>query len=257
MSGLDNPSGIAVSSDGVIERGGLSLLSKDGQKVRTIGSDIPDPTAVAVDGTGNIYAVSSGKVFKLNYDGEVKAVSSEQRPSQFGIAVSQSNVFFGGTETEPNIFRPVEILVLKFDTDLKLITSFTVFSIDSKLACDRAGNLCVINLNEVKVLSQDGTALRTITFKGQPVEPLAMKWCTNNKPGHIIHVDYNTYIFVTHSQFPTKQKPNKSIYFALYLYLTKLVHLLPHYNTHCCGITTDEDGFIYICDPRGFITVFH
>ena len=247
IDGLHDPRGIAMGSDGVlvvIEEGGLSLLSKDGQRIRTIGSGIPRPTAVAVDGTGNIYTVSSGNVFKLNYDGEVKGDYLQQKYRNFGIAVSQDNVFFGGVqEIQPGTISRV---ILVFDTDLKLCTSFSISS-SGQLACDSAGNLCVVDHIGVTVFSPNGTRLRTIMLNRR-------KSFFNT----VNHVDYNNYIYVTYTYgsifaFVGNPISRTSVFNKAGTFVTSLEH---SYSPR--GITTDEDGVMYICNSEnGCIEVFH
>ena len=258
IDGLLNPHEIATSSGGmivVIEHGGLSLLSKDGQRIRTIGLDMPRPTAVAVDGTGNIYTVSSGKVYKLNYDGEVKGVSSDQNLRNFGIAVGQGNVFFGGTIAKSNTISGV---VRVFDIDLKLITSFNISSSNFKLSCDSAGNLHVHNLTEfeVNVFSPDGTRLRTIR---PTLESLITYTYASWDTCMVQHVDCNTYIYVTRCTSIVDQTLDQntlSITFVFDKACTLLTSLQHSYLPSV--ITTDEDGFMYFCNcEKGCIEVFH
>ena len=255
IDGLHDPRGIAMGSDGVIvviEEGGLSLLSKDGQRIKTIGSDIPRPTAVAVDGNGNIYTVSSGNVFKLNYDGEVKGDYLQQKYRNFGIAVSQHNVFFGGTqEIQPDTISRV---ILVFDTDLKLCTSFGISS-SSPLACDSAGNLCVINPTgtEVEVFFPNGTRLRSIMLSKTPVLSSQSVMVSLLFGANHMHVDYNHCIYVTYIKIFFSFSSGILVFNKAGSFVTSFRH-----SYSPCGITTDEDGFMYICNSeKGCIEVFH
>ena len=234
----------------VCEYNRVSVYNKDGQKIKTIESVCSgiriynlDPSGVAVDGSGNMYITdaNSHRLFKLDSDGKlVKSVGGEgEKPGKFnrldGIAISEDNKVFVCDWDNHRI----QI----FDTDLDFISCFGTkghgegeFQWLRDLAIDGAGNLYVTDRDNhrIQVFSQSGTFLRTFGRSG-------------SRPGELskpqgIHVDHD-WVYVTEGD-----NHRVSVFTTSGEFITSFrgggegEFILPH------GITTDEDGYVYVCD---------
>ena len=257
IGGLNCPWRMVTTRNGemiVCESSGVSVYTKDGQKIKTVESVQSGiriynltTTGVAVDGNGNMYITdfNSHRLFKLDSDGNVvKSVGGEgEKPGKFncpdGIAISEDNKVF--------VCDRINCRIQIFDTDLNFISCFGTkghgegeFQCPSDLAIDGAGNLYVTDENNhrIQVFSQSGTFLRTFGRRG-------------SRPGELslprgIHVDHD-WVYVT-------DWGNNCV--SVFTTSGEFITSFGNFGSYgregefCfpCGITTDEDGYVYVCD---------
>ena len=256
ITGLDNPHMIATTGSGdlvVSEEYKISFISKDG-KIRSIDTTSVrsairkyklDPTGVAVDEDGNIYATDceSHRLSKFNSDGKlVKTVGGKGgRTGQFdfpwGIALSKDNKVF---VCDKNNHR-----IQVFDTNLKFISCFGKkgsgegeFRYPYDLTFDPAGNVYVTDSNNhrVQVFSQNGTFLRTFGRHGSGPGDLSYPWG--------IHVDHD-YVYVA------EHGNNRvSVFYISGAFVASFGRRGYEEGelSNPYGIAIDQDRFLYVCD---------
>ena len=120
-----------------------------------------------------------------------------------------------------------------FDTDLKFIRCFGSWGSGEEVyPCHLAyGNLYVADSDIVQVFSQGDTFLRT--FGSERLEA-----------PYGIHVDHG-YVYVADSD-----RNCVLVYTTFGTFITKFGNMGCEEGElkNPCGITTDEDGFVYVCD---------
>ena len=257
ITGLDEPKMIATTGSRelvVSENYKISFISRDGKKIRRIDtisvrSGIRryklDPWGVAVDEDGNIYVtdVESHRLSKFNSDGRlVKTVGGEggrtgQFDSPYGIALSKDSKLF---VCDKNNHR-----IQVFDINLKFISCFGIegsgegeFSYPNDLTFDPAGDVYVTDSinHRVQVFSQNGTFLRTFGSRGSGPGDLSYPWSICVDHGYVYvaeHGNNRVSVFYTFGKFITSFGRRGSGEGKL---------------SYLCGITTDQDGFLYVCD---------
>ena len=178
----------------------------------------------------------SHRLFKITSDGKVlKSVGGRSGGHGYAygdIALTKDKKVFV-FDTTFNQYR-VEI----FDANLKLISCCSEGAQGQTfrgLATDSSGNLYIASLpGQIQVFSRSGTILRTITKKSSGPYEL--------KDPKGIHVDHD-YVYVTDSEE------------NCVLVFTTSGEFITSFGKHGngefsspVGITTDEDGFVYVCD---------
>ena len=255
ITGFNAPWMIVTTGSGelVSENHKISIISRDGKKIRSIDTTSVrsgirryklDPTGVAVDEDGNIYVVDceSHRLSKFNADGKlVKTVGGKGgRTGQFdwphGIALSKDNKLF---VCDSNNNR-----IQVFDTNLKFIGCFGKegsgdgeFRYPIDLTFDPVGDVYVTDRYNhcVQVFSQSGTFLRTFGSYG-------------SGPGDLsyprgIHVHYD-YVYVV--EFGNGRV---SVFYTSGEFITLFGRRSSGGELiDPCGITIDQDGFLYVCD---------
>ena len=267
MKGLDDVHRIAVSNRGELvmtqskylsETGRLSILSKDGQVIRSVDSVRIDtsehklnPCGVAVDNKGNIYITDGTTQGLMKFDSTLKLVKSSgghgDKMGQFafpdGIELSQNGKLF--------VCDWGNHRIQIFSTDLNFVSCFGSygsgegkFKYPCDLSFDGAGNLYVVDEYKlrVQVFSESGTFLRSFWKDGSRSHGLL--------PSRSIHVDHDR-VYVTEgsggqvSVFDTSGIFNGSFGQLL---------LWP------VSIATDQDGFVFVSDDaydgNGHLYVF-
>ena len=251
IEGLDSPYGVVVTSNDhliVAEENCISVRDLHGKLIKRIGPledglqrvDIyPYGVVISNDGVMFVTDVGSHRLLKLSCDGTLlKAAGSRgEDPGQFdgpcGIALISNKLFIcDGSNHRVQVF----------DTDLNFLDSFGTrgsgegeFSWPYDISIDRDGCLYVTDYanSRVQVFSQSGSFLRSFGKRGSGPGEL-------NGPGGI-HV-HNEHVYITEvdscrrvSVFTTSGE------FAF--------SFEPGQSGCGYGITTDRDGYLYVCHP--------
>ena len=245
------PWGIALNSYGdilVTENGAdrVAVIDGFGKTVRTIGSgQLRNPTGLAVDSSDNVYVASEHSLLKFTQSGElVKTVGMRgNKYGEFdcpmGVCIHHEQVYLCDLLNER---------VQVFDLNLRFLRSFTITdtlgSQITDLAFDSVGKIYAVNRHCNKVLILDPVTLKYEPDFGQRGENLS------NPTG--IHIA--EYVYVSDCS-------NHRI----------VVYSLSGECVACFGregqapgslkqphsITTDANGFIYVCDfGNGRVQVF-
>ena len=256
IGGLHYPWMIATTGSGEIvvsEIDKISFISRDGERIRSIDTTSVrsgirryelSPRGVAVDEDGNIYVtdVNSHRLCKFNSNGKlVKTIDGKgSKTGQFdcplGIALSKDNKLF---VCDKNNCR-----IQVFDTNMKFISCFdkegsgeSEFIYPYDLTFDPAGDVYVTDCNThcVQVFSQNGTFLRAFgrcgSRRGELAEPQG------------IHVDHD-YVYVVESG-----NHRVSVFYTSGEYITSFGKWgYKEGLIYPCGITIDQDRFLYVCD---------
>ena len=227
----------------------ISIISTDGERIRSIDTTSVrsgirkyklNPRGVAVDEDSNVTDVESHRLSKFNSDGKlVKSVGGQGgKTGQFdyphGIAISQDNKLF--------VCDTCNHRIQVFDTNLKFVFRF-VGSGEGEmispydLTFDPAGSVYVADRDNhrVQVFSQNGTYLRTFGVHGSGPGELSYPRGIHVDHGHVYVADKgNNRISTFHksgafiTSFGRRDSGGELQY--------------PR------GITTDQDGFLYVCD---------
>ena len=256
---LRGPCRVATTSSGelvVSEYHKVSIISRDGKRIRSIDTTsvrsgirrykLDGPRGVAVDKDSNIYVTDweSHRLSKFKSDGKlVKSVGGEVgRTGQFdfprGIALSQDNKLFVCDSDNHRI--------QVFDTNLKFVFCFGKAGSGEgemnqpyDLTFDPAGSVYVADSNNhcVQVFSQNGTYQRTFGERDSGLGELS----------------YPVGIHVDHDHVYVAEEGNDcvSIFQTSGAFITSFGRWdgggdLQYPN----GITTDQDGFLYVCDTH-------
>ena len=249
IEGLGNPCGVVVTSNEhlvVTENYYISVRDLHGKLIKRIGPledelqrvDI-NPCGVAVNNDGVMFVtdVGSRRLLKLSCDGMLlKAAGGRGKdPGQFdgprGITLISNKLFVCDRDNHR---------VQVFDTDLNLLNSFGTygcgegeFSRPYDISTDRDGCLYVVDYgnHHVQVFSQSGSFLRSFGKRGSGPGELS-------GPGGI-HV-HNEHVYITEWDFPRVSVFTTSGEFASSFTVGQ---------SGCeYGITTDRDGYLYVCD---------
>ena len=230
------------------EKNYISVRDLHGKLIRRIGPledglqrvDI-SPTGVAVGNDGVMFVTdfSSRRLLKLSCDGTLlKAAGGRgEGPGQLddphGIALISNKLFICDSDNHR---------VQVFDTDLNFLDSFGTrgsgegeFRWPLDISTDRDGCLYVADCanDRVQVFSQSGSFLRSFGKRGSGPGELS-------KP-HGIHV-HNEHVYITEWDCPHVSGEFASS-FAVG-------------QSECgYGITTDRDGYLYVCHSSGCIYI--
>ena len=250
IEGLDSPWRVVITSNEhlvVTENGSISIHDLHGKLIRRIGPledglqrvDIKSyGVAVSKGGVMFVTDFSSHRLLKLSYDGKLlkDAVGRGKDPGQFddprGIALISKKLFVcDGSNHRVQVF----------DTDLNFLDSFGTrgsgegeFSLPLDISTDRDGCLYVSDCAYgcVNVLSQSGSFLRSFGKLGRGLGELSGP-CG-------IHV-HNEHVYITELGCPRVSVFTTSGEFASSFTVGQ---------SGCGrGITTDRDGYLYVCDP--------
>ena len=272
IEGLNDPRSVVVTSNEnlvVTEKDSISVRDLQGKLIRRIGpredgllrgiheyiyyrmfgiheDRLHGPYGVAVcnDGVMFVTDVGSHRLFKLSCDGTFKATGGRGKdPGQFndpyGITLISNELFVCDRDN----YR-----VQVFDTDLNLLHSFGTRGSDegefspSDISTDRDGCLYVADYANgcVQVFSQSGSFLRSFGKYGSGPGELS-------KPRGI-HV-HNEHVYITEWDSPRVSVFTTSGEFASSFTVGQ---------SGCVrGITTDRDGYLYVCDPLSNCIYIH
>ena len=261
IEGLNSPIRVVVTSDEklvVTEEDSISVCDLHGKLIRRIGPledglqrvDI-NPTGVAVNNDGVLFVTDFGshRLLKLSCDGTLlKATGGRGKdPGQFsdpcGITLISNKLFVCDSGNHR---------VQVFDTDLNFLDSFSTrgscegeFSCPLDISADRDGCLyvaeCGMNGMHVQVFSQSGSLLRSF---GKPrCGPIILSVpCAihvHNEHVYFTKLFFNQLsvsVFTTSGEFASSFEGGQS--------------------GGGCGITTDRDGYLYVCHHlRGCISI--
>ena len=262
IRGLKDPRMIATTGSGelvVSEINKISFITKDGERIRSIDTTSVrsgirsyklNPRGVAVAEDGNIYVtdVGSHRLSKFNSDGKlVKTVGGRGgRTGQFdwphGIALSKNNKLF--------VCDTCNHRIQVFDTNLKFIRCFGKkgngkgeFIHPYDLTFDPAGDVYVTDTDNhhVQVFSQNGTFLRTFGRRGSGTGELDTPFG--------ICVDHD-YVYIVE-----EGNHRLSVFYTSGAFITSFGRREGELSDPC-GITIDQDGFLYVCSSCTSIQVF-
>ena len=249
IEGLDIPKGVVVTSNEhlvVTERHYISVRDLHGKIIRRIGPledglqrvDInPYGVVISNDGVMFVTDLGSDRLLKLSCDGTLLNASGGRGkdPGQFdssrGIALISNKLFVCDCDSHR---------VQVFDTDLNFFDSFgTRGSGEGEFICpfdistDRDGCLYVADYanGRVQVFSQSGSFLRSFGKHGSGPGELS-------GPGGI-HV-HNEHVYITELASPHVSVFTTSGEFASSFEVG--------HSGFGHGITTDRDGYLYVCD---------
>ena len=253
---LNGPCMVATTSIGelvVCEDHKISLIGRHGGRIRSIDTTSVrsgirryklNPLGVAVDEDSNIYVTDweSYRLSKFNSDGKlVKSVGGKGgKTGQFdfpsGIALSQDNKLF--------VCDTINLRIQVFDTNLKFVFCFGKagsgegeMSWPYDLTFDPAGSVYVADSgnHRVQVFSQNGTYLRTFGVLGSG--PGELYWPRG------IHVDHD------HVYVAEEGNNRISLFNTSGAFITSFGRRGSGRELNSPrGITTDQDGFLYVCD---------
>ena len=259
IEGLNYPSTAVVvtSNEHLVatEKDSISVLDLHGKLIGRIGPleyglkrvDI-NPYGVVISNDGVMFATDRGsdRLLKLSCDGMLlkaaggwgKDLGQFDKPR--GITLVSNKLFVCDSDNDR---------VQVFDTDLNFLDSFGTrgsvegkFSWPSDISTDRDGSLYVADTlnHRVQVFSQSGSFLRSFGKRG-------------SGPGELsapvgIHV-HNEHIYIT-ERFSRRVS----------VFTTSGEFASSFKAEHCvcvCGITTDRDGYLYVCDPDTHCIYIH
>ena len=258
IEGLNRPFGVVVTSNEhlvVTENNYISVRDLHGKLIRRIGPledglqrvDInPHGVVISNDGVMFVTDVGSHRLFKLSCDGTLlKAAGGRGKdPGQFdhprGITLSSNKLFVCDSDNHR---------VQVFDTDLNFLDSFGTtgsgegeFSCPLDISTDRDGCLYVADTlnHRVQVFSQSGSFLRSFgkysSGPGELSAPCGIH--VHNEHVYITElVSRRVSVFTTSGEFASSFTVGQS---------------------GCgFGITTDRDGYLYVCDPDTHCIYIH
>ena len=248
VAGLDNPYDVAVNSHGdviVSEWGAyrVSVLDSTGKVIRRVGDrseQINYPAGVAVDRDDNVYVASEHKLQKFSRNGHlIKTVGQKgNKEGEFnlplGVRLHNSHVYICDKDNNR---------IQVFDCELNFIRTIgstnsgkgalnTPFDLDF----DAEGNAYIVDYdNRVLVLDTSGQFIREFGHKegkGRLEEPTAIHII-----GEFVYVSdsghHRIAVYETSGKFVTSfGREGKGV---------------EEFDGPCC-ITSDHNGFIYVCD---------
>ena len=242
---LSEPSGVALNSQGDLyitecSASKVSVLDNTGQVCQTSSSmarHLTHPTGIATDADDNVYVACEHKLLKFDKDGELIQHTGSEGSVQGkfhcpkGVKVHNKQVYTCDSENHRiQIFS----LSLEFIRSIGTVGSRVgQLSRPQDLAVDGKGNLYVTDMgnNRVQVLSPSGRYIHQFGHKGDGklsapsgIHLLGDYVFVADSGGHRIAV------FQCSGQFVS----------AFGLSGDK-----PHYH----AITSDCNGFVYVCDP--------
>ena len=246
IEGLDSPFRVVVTSNEhlvVTERDYISVRDLHGNLIRRIGplevghwrEDI-NSFGVVISNGGVMFVtdVDSHRLLKLSCDGTLlrAAGGRGEDPGQFhnphGITLISNKLFIcDGSNHRVQVF----------DTDLNFLDSFGTrgsgegeFSCPLDISTDRDGCLYVADNHHVQVFSQSGSFRRSFLMRGSGPGELS-------GPGGI-HV-HNEHVYITERLSPRVSVYTTSGEFACSFETGQ--------SWSGWGITTDRDGYLYVC----------
>ncbi len=245
-----NPYCIAIAGEKMVvgEGNSLSLYSMKDQQLQAVStlSQYIEATGVAIDERGNTYMADINSDRVLKFSSNLKVVKSVGgrgvKQGQFfrphGVALSKD-----GTRLFVCDSKNHRIQVL--NTDLRVLGCFGRHGSGQgelnhpvDVSCDSVCRVYIADIwnSRVQVFSHVGCFLRTISHRG-------------SGPGEVdcprgIHVDHD-WVYVT-------EEGNRRV--SVFTVSGKFIASFggQHLNSPQ-GITTDEDGYVYVCDFQGSI----
>ena len=231
----------------VTERGSISVFDLHGKLIRTIGYLEDglqrvgiDPTGIAVNNDGEMFVtdIGSHRLLKVSCDGKLlqAAGGMGKDPGQFhnprGITLNSNKLFVCDCNNDR---------VQVFDTDLNFLDTFGTtgsgkgeFNWPYDITADRDRYLHVADFNNhrVQVFSHSGLFQRSFgKFGSGPGE-------LNSPAGIHIH---NEHVYITEWE---------SLRVSVFTKSGKFASFFPFgHSGRGCGITTDRDGYLYVCHP--------
>ena len=250
IRGLTSPCFSSINSEGeiiVTEIGGdVTVFNKEGKKPKKINSsdyNIKDPRGVAVDEADNIYIADcdNHKIMKFNKEMElVKEVKQdsesddEQYSRLWGVAVVGDEVMVCDNKYK---------CVMVYTKELVYVRQIGSpgegpgqFNIIRDVSSDEHGNLYVSDAGNhlVQVLSNGGEYLHSIGCDGNRLYwPVGI--CVSGQYVYVADNDnHNISVYTTMGEYVTtlggQEGSNEGEY------------------SYPCGVCTDKDGYIYVCD---------
>ena len=238
LTGLTGPYRLIVSAGKIIvaERYGncVNVRNLDGSIIKTIGDgQMEKPGGVALDSTGNIYVTSNHKLQKFSMAGELLKDIGSHKPgtenSEFntprGIVINNQKVYICDSQNGR---------IQVFDLNLTFVKNIISDVKDPQdIALDRERNeiyVCEKGSNRICVFNNKGKKVRQF---GEPEKGSTIRL----SDPHGIHI-YDKYILVS-----AESINGIMVYDTSGKYLTSITEFhLPR------GITSDENGLIYICE---------
>ena len=235
IGGLKRPWGIAINSHGEIFvtewwRDKVSVFGTNREN-RTIGSrgtgdgKFMYPAGIDIDADDNVYVASELKLQKFNRNGEhVKSADSNKEIR--GVKVHNNKVYVCDRDNQ----------ILVYDLELTLIRQFGTrgtgegkFINPYDIDFDAKGNAYVVDSgnNRVQVLKEDGQYQRGFGM-GKLNTP-----CGIHISGEYVYVSQSTKVVV----FRTSGE-----------YVTTIATTIGEKLGRVCGITTDSNETLYVCD---------
>ena len=261
IRGLNSPQFSAINSEGEIiitEWGGdVTVFDKEGNKLRKIKSsdyNIKDPRGVAVDETDSIYITDyeNHMIMKFNKEMKlVKEVSVKQDSMLWGVAVVGDEVMVCDNKHG---------CVMVYNKELEYVRQIDSpgqgpgqFKYIRDVSSDEHGNLYVsehgnlyahvsvsISLNQVHKLPRHSHRIQVLSNGNKYLRSIDCDGRLNFPRGVCVSGQY-VYVAGNH---------NISVYTTMGEYVTTLGQKGSdegEYN-YPCGVCTDKDGYIYVCD---------
>ena len=255
IDGIKGPRGIALNRKGNLlvsewNGGKIVELNKFGQHVRSFGTHLHHPAAIATDDAGNSYVTDAAgehtRIVKFSPDGKVmkefgrQGVNSGEFKNPRGLAISQQNELYVCDRDNDRI--------QVFSKNLGFIRSIDIRAVDTQrthpckpndLTFDRAGNMYITDIrnNCIHCMTVSGQFLLSFSSEG-------------DAPGYLagpesIHCDNKGFLYVT------EYKNHRVSVFKLNGDFVSKFGVLGSGDSELkfpMGIVTDEDGFVYVCE---------
>ncbi len=214
------------------------ILNEEGKRLRSSrelghGINIKNPTCVAIDSSDNIFLTDFGgsKIFKLSIMLQLLDMTTVQDSQLWGVAVVGDEVMVCDSKNN---------CVLVYTKELKYVRSISWLSSDQNndISPDDQGNLYVCDYmnSSIHVLSNSGEFLRTMECVVSGAKRLGnlRGLCISSQ--YLFAANWNSHtvsVYTTEGEHVTSfgrcGKDVGDIY-------------------HPCGVSVDEDGFVYVCD---------
>ena len=240
IRGLTYPYFVAINSEReiiVTESGrDVTVFDKEGKKLRKIDY-IKNFSGVAVDETDSIYIADYGNNMIMKFNKEmkfVKEVSVKQDSELWGVAIVGDEVMVCDDKNSCVMVYTKELeYVRQIDSPGKGPGQFNVIH---DISSDEHGNLYVSDAgnHRIQVLSNGGEYLRSIGCdRNRLYFPLGV--CVSGQYVYVADThNHNISVYTTMGEYVTTLGQKGSINEGEY--------------SSPCGVCTDKDGYIYVCD---------